>query len=184
MGIGDNRTYRMFFGIYTNDWDFSFPAFPNHRYLLVDDYISDGCDTLDSSEASITHVFIYPHHIKKTYFMEGVASGHITLVANGCTSVVTSYKVTVCKVHEDTSETELATTGWKTVSDTLAWDAGLSIGDERVYPFWIDIWEKKELSEYERIYVKVEVVCNSCTHLMHSNDATWEDLKIDIPLRL
>ena len=184
MAADDNRSYRLFYGIYTYDWFFNFGTFAETHYILTDEYISDGCSTLDSSEASNVHEFLYPHHIKKVYHLEGVAVGHITLAASGCTSTVTSYRVTICKMHEDNTPTELKSTGWITVNDTLAWDAGLGVGEEMVYPFWIDIWEEKKLDEHERLYLKVEVNCNSCTHLMHSNDSTWEDLKIDIPMRL
>ena len=158
--------------------------FADEHHLLDKDYISEGCSTLDSSEASVTHKFIYPHHIKKTYWIEGVVKGHITLGASDCTSTVTAYRATVCKIHLDNTETELATSGWVTVNDTLAWDAGLSVGEEMVYPFWIDVWDEQMLDEEERIYFKIEVTCNNCTHLYHSNDSTWEDLWVSIPFRL
>ena len=41
-------------------------------------------------------------------------------------------------MHEDNTPTELASTGWVIVNDTLAWDAGLNAGDEAVYHFWIE----------------------------------------------
>jgi len=184
MGLDDQREHIVFYGFYTNDWWESFGAFSNEKNLLHREYISDGCSTLDSSEASNTHKFLYPDHIKKTYYIEGTITGNIVLAASGCTSTVTDFRVTVCKVHEDTTETELATTGWITVNDTLAWDAGLSIGDEVVYWFSIDVWEEQKITDNERLYLKIEVNCNSCTHLMHSNDPQWEDVWVDIPFRL
>ena len=184
MAADDSRAYIEFFGFSTDDWTVTFGSFANHHYILESDYISDGCVTTDSTEASNIHKFIFPHHIKKTYYIEGVIEGHITLAASGCTSTVTSYRVTICKMHEDTTETELASTGWITVNDTIGWDAALGVGEEIVYPFWIDLWEEKQLTENERIYLKSEVSCNSCTHLMHSNDSTWEDVWVNIPFRL
>ena len=87
-------------------------------------------------------------------------------------------------MHEDNTASELATTGWVTVNDTLAWDSGLSVGDEIVYPFWIDIWEEQKITDNERLYLQVEVNCDNNCVLMHANDATWKDVWIAIPFRL
>jgi hypothetical protein len=186
MAADDQREFIDFYGYYTYDWAETFGSFSNHHYLLEQDYVSDGCSTLDSSEASITHEFLYPHHIKKTYYIEGVVKGNIVLAASGCTSTVTSYRVTICKTYEGAAfpDAELATTGWITVNDTLTWDAGLSIGDEMVYPFWINVWEEQKITEHERLFLRIEVQCDACTHLMHSNDNTWKDVWITIPFRL
>lgn len=184
MAVDDMRYYETFFGIHVNDWGKTFGNFSNHHKLLVKEYISEACSTTDGSEASITNKFLYPHHIKKTYFIEGVIQGHITIVADRGTCTMTSYRVTVCKVHEDTVETELFSTGWIDVSDILGWDVVYEVGDEMVYPFWIDAWSKKELNSLEKIYVKVETNSCSCCSLWHSNDTTWEDLKITIPFKM
>ena len=179
------RYYRTFYGIYTNDWteDFGSGVFSDNHYILVGDYISDGCDTTESSTCSsgVTLYFLYPHHIDKTYFIEGVIQGHITIAASLATSTVTDYRVTVCKVHTDGTETELFSTGVVAVNDTLTWDSTYSVGQERVYPFWIDAWGYKTLTEDERIYIKIEVTADDNAVLWHSNDATWEDLKLEIP---
>jgi len=184
MTAGDQRQYVKYYGIDNDDWAESFGGFSNLHTHLVREYISEACSTTESSEASVTHEFLYPHHIKKTYFIEGVIEGEICLAANGCESTVTSYRVSVCKMNIDTTQKELATTGWIVVNDTLAWDGGLSIGDEMVYHFYINVWEEKKLDENDRIFVKIEVNCNYCTHLMHSNDETWTDIWVDIPFRL
>lgn len=184
MGVSDQREVIDFYGYYTYDWYESFGQFASHHFLLDTEYISDGCSTSDSSEASITHEFLYNTHLKKTFYIEGTVRGHICLVASGCTSTVTSYRVTLCKMHENNTASELATTGWITVNDTLSWDSGLSIGDEMVYPYRMDVWEEKKLTDKERIFLRVQVNCDSCTHLMHSNDATWEDIWVSIPFRL
>lgn len=178
----DMRYVETFYGIHTNQWKVSFGAFSNHNKLLVRDYISDGTLTTDSSSASDTNEFLYVNHIKKKYFIEGVITGQITLAANSATVSVTSFRVTVCKVNEDTDTEELFTTGWVTVNDTLAY-AG-EVGDERVYYFEIDAWEKATLQEKDRLYLKVEVDADNDTILMHSNDADWEDVKVTIPFQL
>lgn len=186
MGINDQREYRKFFGVSIDDWAHTFGTFADTHYILLNDYISEGCSTTDSSEASNTHSFLYPHHIKKTYYIEGVIEGAITLSAFGDESTVTSYRVTVCKTYEGGAlpDLELATTNWITVDDTLAWDAGLGVGEEMVYHYWIDVWDEQKITEHERLFLKIEVNCNQHTHLMHSNDATWQDVWVDIPFRL
>jgi len=85
-------------------------------------------------------------------------------------------------MHDDLTPTELFSTGWKTVDDTLTYED--EIGEERVYYFEIDAWEKETLTEFERLYVKVEVTADADTVLMNSNDADWEDVKITIPFML
>lgn len=191
------RFYRTFYGILVNDWQVNFGSFANHHELLVDDYISDGCSTATSSSATLTTKFLYPHHIEKTYFIEGVIEGHVTFGASTASAYFCRYRVTVCKMHEDTTDTELFSTGWISVNDYLTWDIAYKVGQEVVCPFWIDAWEYAKLTEKERIYVKVQSTCSNsgsyascqsskCTHvrLWHSNDSTWEDLKITIPMRL
>ena len=182
----DMRYYETFYGISPNDWEITdFGTFQNHHKILERQYISDATSCAETSAASDTNKFLFPHHIKKKYFIEGEISGHITIASSGATSTVTSYRVTVCKTNDNTNtDSELFSTGWVTVNTTLAWDGVYSIGEERVYPFWIDAWEYEELSEYERIFVKVEVNCDNNAVLWHSNDATYEDLKVEIPLRL
>lgn len=184
MAADDQRQYIEFFGVYLNDWPVTFGDFSNHKYLLDQEYVSDACSTVESSEASVTHEFLYPDHIKKTYHIEGVVRGHITLVASGCTSTVTSFKVSVYKTFDGVSSPaeELATTGWKTVDDTLPYENG--VGEEMVYHYRMDVWEKKTITEHERIFIRIEVKCDSCTHLMHANDSKWEDVWIDIPFRM
>jgi len=180
MAGDDLRYYETFYGVDLTHWKVNFGSFNDHTKLLVKEYVSDGCSSATST-ASQTLKFIYPHHIKKKYFIEGVIDGHITVAASGATAIVDQYRVSVCKANVDNSETELFTTGWVDVDDdNLPWDSGYNIGEERVYPFWIDAWNKKELSENDRIYVKVEVMAVNDV-LWHSNDATWEDLKITIP---
>ena len=188
------RYYETFYAIHVNHWTESFGAITDSNKLLVKDYISDGCTSTDTSSGTNTHKFLYPQHIAKVYFIEGVIEGQVTFAASTATAYICSYRVTVCKMHEDTTDLELFTTGWITVSDTLIWNTKRSIGEERVYPFWIDAWDKEKLDEHERIYLKVESTCSdvigcvdsiasACTNiaLWHSNDATWEDIKITIP---
>jgi len=128
MGSDDMRYYETFYGIHTDDWEETFGSFLNHHKLLVKNYKSTGIITTDSSSASLTHEFLYPHHIKKTYFIEGTITGHITYESSTCSTYLCAYRVTVCKVHQDTGlKTELFTTGWRAVQKILGW------GRRRVY---------------------------------------------------
>jgi hypothetical protein len=176
------RDYRTFYGINVDDFSITFGDFINHHKLLLENYISDGCDCTESSSATVDSAFIYPNHIDKIYFIEGVIQGHITLAASGATTTIDSYRVSVGKVHEDTTRTVLYTTGWVPISATLAWNDTYSIGEEKVYWFSIDAWDKSKLDEFERIYILVEVDSDAACVLYHSNDATWEDIKITIPI--
>lgn len=182
---GENLRFHLeLYGIYYNDWTVSFGTFSNVNKVLVEDYISDACSTTETSIASDTNKFLFQEHVKKKYFMEGIITGHITIASSNATSHVTSYRVTVCSMNENTDDIELFTTGWKTVDDDIAWDAAYSIGDEVVYAFRIDAWEYATLEEHDRIYLKVEVNCDQYAVLWHSNDNTYQDLYVDIPLKL
>lgn len=180
MSASDMRYYETFYGIHsnTNKLTFGSGAFANHNKKLVKNYISDGCSTTETSICDETYKFLYPHHIKKVYFIEGVIRGHITVaaIANGVT--VPQYRITVCKVDTSGNEDELFSTGWK--------DPEITLNDEEevVLDFEIDAWQKAKLDEYERIYLKVETEVESDISLWHSNDAQWEDIKVEIPFKL
>jgi len=181
MAADDMRDYITFYGIETNDWVFTFGTFSDHHKLLKREYISDACDCQATSVASDTNEFVYQHHLKKTYFIEGVISGHVTFAASGATSHITEYRVTVGKVNQDGTKEELFTTGWVSVDDNLSWNATYSIGEERVYPFEIDAWEKEKLEENDRIFVRIESDSDGHCVLWHDNNQTFEDFKIEIP---
>ena len=191
MASDDLRYHLILYGIYYNDWKINFGGLSDHQHLLLEDYISDACSTEETSEASDTNRFLFPFHVKKKYFIEGIIKGHITVASSTATSHVTSYRVSVCSMNEDTTDTELFTTGWVSVDDTLGWDSTYSVPSiiegeegERVYAFWIDAWSYATLGEYDRIYLKVEANCDSTAVLWHSNDSTYQDIYVDIPLRL
>ena len=188
MAVDDQREVRTFYGIYITHWYENFGTFANYHYLLVNDYISTGCKTIDSSEASVTHDFLYQSHIKKTYFIEGRVEGHITLASSECTAHATDYTVEIWKMNEDNTPELLDTTGVREIDWTFGWDATYGVPDtdtgDVVFPFYIDVKQEKKLDEHDRIFIRVIVTCDSCCHLMHTNDATWEDIKVDIPFRL
>jgi hypothetical protein len=183
-GNDDMRQHLVLYGIHYNDWSITFGTFSNVNKILDEQYISDGATTTETSVASDTNMFIFPFHVKKKFFIEGTIKGHITVASTTATSTVTSYRVSLCSINEDTTDLELFSTGWVTVNDTLAWDAAYSVGEEKVYTFWIDAWEYAILSDKDRIYLKVQVNCDQYAVLWHSNDSTYNDIYVDIPLRL
>ena len=184
-GNDDMRYYETFFAYHLNDWMETYGSFVNHHKFLTGEYESEGCSTLDASSCSETYEFLYPEHIKKVYFIEGVIKGQITIVATSASVTVNEYRVTVCKVDDAGLKTELFTTGWITTGTYLEWDAEYDVGDEIVYPFRINAWDKAKLFDHERIFLRVQVDADSAdAYLWHSNDATWEDIKITIPFKM
>lgn len=195
--MDDNRFTQTYFGIEADDIYVNFGTFANWHKILAREYLSDGCSTVDFSEATLsTNKFIFPHHIKKTYYVEGTIEGQITFAASECTAYISKFRITLCKMNEDNDDSELASTNWVNADrnndyKTLYWHSDYNYGDEIVYQFYIDVWQEKELTEYDRFYIKVEVDNSTCTDsacscavLMHTNDAEWEDLKVTIPFRL
>lgn len=179
---GDTRFDETFYGIYYNDWTINWGSIASD-YLLVKNYIDEYTSTtsytswlLESGEVK----FLYPHNIKKKYFIEGVIEGELTFYADGAQSYVTDYRVTIFKEHEDTTETELATTGSIITSDTIA------SGDDIKYHFWIDVFASgKEVGEKERLGLKIQWNENPCStpsgKLSHWNDSATNDIWVKIP---
>jgi len=178
----DMRMYETFYGVHLVDWEVNYPSFTNHHKILTTEYYSEGCSEVITSVTNETYKFIYPHHLKKTYFIEGVIKGHITLAATSSASVTfADYRVSVCKVDDAGDENELFSTGWVTI---YSGELSCESEEEIVLPFEIDAWDKEKLDENDRIYVKVQTDSQANGVLWHSNDATWEDLKITIPFIL
>lgn len=192
MAADDERYYVTFYGVELTDWPVTFGSFSNHTKLLVTDYESEAANTVDYSNATDTNEFLFQDHLKRIYFIEGVATGQVTFAASGCTATIEAYRVSIGRVNEQTNQKDiLYTTGWITTSYTLDWDSTYSVGDEVVFPFRINCWDHEELGEYDRIFVRVETDTSTCTDsscscmaLWHSNDANYEDFKIEIPFRL
>jgi len=189
----DSRYYQTYYGISVEDWSINYGTLSNCTYILVKDYISDvasvASNTEWSSEGSDGIIFLYPHHLKKKYFIEGVVEGQITFTSKNATSFVSDYRVSIVKIGEDATETELASTGVIEVNDTYEYDAIWHTGTDIVYPFWIDVFsEPQEITEDYRIGVKIEWDVNhdssTTVSLMHDNDPTYEDMKITIPFLL
>jgi len=202
MGLEDQRDFITFYGIKHSDWDVTFGKFIDHAEVLVTDYIGIDVDCAEKTQATscttdycITVEFVFPHHIKKEYYIEGVLEGEFTVACNGGASHITDYRISIWKTNTDTTYERLAVTvdgdpeieanEWITVDDDLAWDAGNSIGDEKVYHWYINCWTAQKLLENDRLYLKIEIRgTNNSLYLMHSNDPDWTDVWAKIPFRL
>lgn len=180
--MSDLRDYIKFYGIWLDDWDTTWGGQTYERHLLREWTVNALSET-SSTWASGGRKFLYPHHIKKTYFLEGVIEGEITFGATAI-SHVSNYVVTIFKLNTDTTETTLATTGVITVANHTV--AAL---DSHSFHFWIDCYNAKELGEYDRLGVKVEWNVNGIgtvtANLYHDYDATYGyDLWVDMPFIL
>lgn len=189
--MSDYREVETFYAIHMDDFSFSFgdeSVFKDHHKILTKKYINEATSTTSTSVATDTYKFLFPFHIKKKYWIEGIIEGQVTFAAGTAAASLDTYRVTICKVHENGTETELATTGFVTVNDSFAYNAVYGVGDEMVYAFFIDVSIEKEITEEERLYLKVETDsaggdADQCV-LWHSNDADFEDIMIEIPFRL
>jgi hypothetical protein len=193
--MSDMRLYETYYGIHTEDWSENFGTFSNHHKILVKDYLNEGCNCTDVSTASSVHEFLLPQALKKVYFIEGVIEGHVTFAASESTAYLCSYRATICKMNPETADTELFSTGWVSVNRTIAWHTvPVEVGDEYVFPFWINAMEQQELGENDRIFLRIEAQCScddtfvtcedsDCTNLVlyHGNDSEWEGVKVIIP---
>jgi hypothetical protein len=187
--VQDTRAYYTFYGIYTDDWDFNWGSYDSHQYMLVKNYISEDASTTTSSTwDSEGRTFLYPHYIKKKYYLEGVVEGQITFTNDpiSTSGTLTNYKVDVIKESDTQTTTVLATTGIITVTDTIG-DADTK--EYAVYPFWIDVLTSgKQIGENERLGIvidwNVNIASSTSAYLSHENWQDGEDVKITLPLLL
>ncbi|RPI86133.1 MAG: hypothetical protein EHM34_00115 [Nitrosopumilales archaeon] len=185
--------YETMYGIYIEDWDWSYGSgfFANTHFMLTKEYLNEGCFTTDYTTLSNGEnviMFLYPHWIKKQYYIEGVLEGQFCIsIVGGVDGRLYTYKVRLMKLHEDGTIGEIGSTGTKTViNQYYAYDIDIGVGDEGVYQFYMTISPEKKVLDKERLYVEITLDVDGTTGdmcLYHSNDATWEDFKISIPFR-
>ena len=184
----DDRYYITFYGLKTNDWETDWGSFSDTNYHLVKEYLSDGCSTSSYSIWNGNGIkFIYPNYIKKKYYLEGVVEGHITFFAYAADSWVSDYQVTIFKANSSAVDTDLATTGVISVPTMLDYDVTWHTGEDRVFPFWIDVSSGKLIEENDRIGLRIQWDVSdgdgsrASVFLMHDNDSEFEDVKITLP---
>jgi hypothetical protein len=180
--MSDMREYFKFYGIWLDDWDVTWGGTAYERYLIRD-WIATAESEPSSTWVSTGRSFLYPHHLKKVYWLEGVVEGEVTF-GSTVTSTVSNYRVSVYKQNTDTTTTDLASTGVITVANYR-----IPANNVLSYHFWIDAFNAKELSEYDRLGVKVEWNLNGKTatataKLQHDYWASEYDLWVDVPLIL
>jgi len=190
--MSDNRQYETFYGIEVNNWDITFGTLSGHNKILNKNYINEECSTTSNSQwCSSGSIFLYPHHIKKKYYIEGIVEGYVTFTSEGAGegSAVSDYRVSLIKVSSTATEETLAATNVIIVNDTIDWDSGTGTGDYKKYPFWIEVWqEPQEVGAEERIGVKVEWDLNNSStvtaYLSHENWQQGNDFMMTIPFLL
>jgi len=183
--------YETFYGIYIGHWMWSYGGaggIVDSHYTLVKEYINDGCYTEDltaCSSGSSTFVLFYPHFIKKQFYIQGVAEGQFTVACMGDNETFNTYMVRLMKIDSTGNTTEIGTTGYiDMASYALNWDSTLNVGDELVVPFYITISNEVPMYDLERLYLEITVNATDVYMVLyHSNNQTWEDIKISIPFR-
>jgi len=182
--------YETLYGVYLQDLTYSYGAgqFVDTNYILTKDYYDEGDMTTDYTTlaaGSNTIKFLYPHWIKKQYYIEGVIEGQFTLSCLNDYDTLISYEVKVMKVDDTGFTDQIGTTGVKIPSNlSFTWYSNYNVGTEIVYPFSIEVSPEKKMLDKERIYVEITIVATSDFLIFyHTNDATWQDLKIAIPFR-
>jgi len=186
MSLDDQRYYEILYGFYPVHWSFNFGTFAAHHYMLDTAFIDPNCDFVDASPAHVTTNFMYPFYTKKKYFVEGIIRGQLAYEAYGASTTLLTYRVTLSKMGSDNSTSVIATTGTITVNKLIVWTPTPLPGTSAtlILPFWIDCSNEKEVSDEERLYVTIEATCsNTNCILLHANNPSFIDLKIEIPIR-
>lgn len=190
MSGDDLPFYETLYGMKIQDWSWSYGSgiFSNSHYVMKKEYVNEGCESDDYSTMTTgdnQFRFLYPYWIKRKYYIEGIAYGQFTISCISGNSALTNYEIKLKKVDDSGKVTALGTTGTITPANTAyTWDAGLSVGTEHVYYFEIDISPEKEILNDDRLFLEINITSsNGYLILYHSNDQTWEDIKIQIPFR-
>ena len=194
MGADDARVYYNFYGIKTDDWKITWSGAINKQFLLVRDYLNEDISATTATSWSKAGVlFVYPHNIKKKYYVEGVIEGQFTLSSEDAQSWCSNYIVDVLKINEAGTETVIASTGSIAINDSFPYVVAGSIDTEIVYPFFIDVFATPvPIGENERLGFKIrwdaietgDDESTTSAKLLHDNDSTFEDVKSKIPFKL
>ena len=194
--MADERDYITMYGFQFDDWDSTFggTTFDHHLVRNANTVSPYVMSTTSSVWVTNGVEFIYPHHIKRKYFLEGVVEGEVTFGHNEATvSQISDYRVTIFKLNTDTTKTDLATTG--VVSVTFRTSSCVPAGDGMVFHYYINVYqEPKVISEFDRIGIRIEWnkehvigVSETSAKLLHELSIVGNgnyDLWADLPLIL
>ena len=182
--------YETMYGILLQDWTWSYGngVFAGTHYMLTKEYLSEGCKTTDYTTLSAGEniiTFLYPHWIKKQYYIEGVFEGQLSVSCIDGDDSLLSYKVRLMKVDQFVTISMIGdTTTITPVNQDFFWDSSIGVGDDGVYQFYVTISPEVKVTDGERLYLEITLnTSNNYLVLYHSNDSTWEDIKISIPFR-
>lgn len=185
--------YETLYGVLLQDWEWSYGDgfFNATHYMLTKEYFNEGCFTTDYttlSDGENVLMFLYPHWIKKQYYVEGVVEGQFCIsIVGGAEGRLYTYKIRLMTIDDNGTPGEIGSTGTVTVTNQYyAYDSDIGVGDEGVYQFFMTVSPEKKVLDKERLYVEITLDVDGTMGdmcLYHSNDATWEDFKISIPFR-
>ena len=174
MGYAE-RQYQTFYGIdldhYEEVW-----AGTTYTKILVKDYPdSDLKSTVSTKTDSAS--FIYPMVYENVYYLDGIATGHITLYNDtGSATTVTDYTVTLKKTDDvPSNETVLGS-----YSHTLSTGSSITAADWLTLPIKINL-NKQVIEANEKLILTISYTCTDNIAISHENDSTLEDIKIKIP---
>lgn len=187
--MAELRHYRTFYGVKPSDVSFTWGG-TTYNTFLVDNYMDDEIQSEPSSKiysyVSLTGcTFLYPHRIQRNYFIEGVMSGHIHVFNDGTANLgekdVTQYDIELVKIDEGGTYTSLSSFTQVMTSG----ERGVATQDYKCFPYFLDITDRKEIGQNERIAIVCKVACASAAlYLYHDNDRSNEDFKISLGMIL
>jgi hypothetical protein len=146
--------------------------------FLVTEYMDEYLVVTASTDFDGTNPlrFLYSPLVQGAYYLEGVAHGHFTLYNTTSTITITGYTVNLSKLSTSGTYTSLGT-----VTNTISADNTIAAHGYLTLPIRMII-NKAYVGPQEKIVLSINVVESSTTcALVHDNDATENDIEINIP---
>lgn len=168
--------YKTYYGISLDHWTESWGGTDYHR-LLVKDYLDEEVRSTATASSAATITFLYPELVKSSYMLNGKAQGHFKIYNSSISSAttITGYTVTIKKINNAGTETDLATH-----DEVIALNNSVATEDYMAIPFFLD-FVKGEVNENEKLAFSLDITGGSDLWFTFDNWQDTEDLKIEIP---
>ena len=168
--------YKTYYGIHLDHWTESWGDINYHK-ILVKEYLDDEIRSTASASSSASITFLYPELVKSSYVLNGKGQGHFKIYNKSTSSTVTitGYTVTVKKINNAGTETDIATH-----TETLASNNSVVSQDYMAIPFFLT-FSKAEVNENEKIALKLNITGGSDLCFTFDNWQDTEDIKIELP---
>lgn len=171
------RQYQTYYGVHLVHHSESWGG-ETYNKLLVKEFPNEYISTTSYTMGAIS-TFIYPTLVMNKYYLDGVASGHVTLYNDDSTTsyTITNYIVTLYKTGDMPGDK--TTIG--SVSNTISSENVVWKEDYLTLPVYMNI-DKKLVEEDEKLLLELEHDGNT-THVgwAHANDRNVVDMQIKIP---